>query len=118
MPSQEAIRYFFSAVNKRDFHEMEGLLRPDAALYFPKTEPLLGKDRILRFFKILFRQYPELVFDVKDIITQGDRAAVHWTNRGTSRKKEPYENEGVTLLEWKEDGILFMSDFFKDTEKF
>jgi hypothetical protein len=64
------------------------------------------------------RQYPELVFDVKGIIVEGERAAVHWTNRGTSRKKEPYENEGVTLLEWEQDGFRFMSDFFKDTEEF
>jgi hypothetical protein len=66
----------------------------------------------------MFRQFPELVFDVKSIIIQGEQAAVHWTNRGTSRKGEPYANEGVTLLEWEEDGIRFMSDFFKDTEKF
>jgi uncharacterized protein (TIGR02246 family) len=118
MLSQETIREFFAAVNARNAGEMGNLLRPDAAFYFPKTEPLQGKDRILRFFKILFRQYPKLVFDVKTIIVQGERAAVHWTNRGTSRKKEPYENEGVTLLEWEEDGFWFMSDFFKNTEKF
>lgn len=118
MPSQDTIRGFFAAVNTRNSDEMGNFLRPDAEFLFPKTEPLVGKDRILRFFKILFRQYPELVFDVKSVIIQDQRAAVHWTNRGTSRGKELYENEGVTLLEWEGDGIRFMSDFFKDTEKF
>jgi ketosteroid isomerase-like protein len=118
MLRRETIHKFFTAVNARSVDEMSGLLRSDAAFYFPKTDPLLGKDRILRFFKILFRQFPELVFDVNDIIVEADRAAVHWTNRGTNRKKEPYANEGVTLLEWKEDGFSFLSDFFKDTKKF
>jgi len=101
MLSRETIRGFFTAVNTRSVDEMGSLLRPDAVFDFPKTEPFRGKDRILRFFGILFRRYPELIFDVKGIIVEGDRAAVHWTNRGTSRKKEPYENEGVTLLEWR-----------------
>ena len=34
-----------------------------------------------------------------------------------SKKQEPYENEGVTLLELNGDAIISISDFFKDTEK-
>ena len=118
MVSESTIRGFFAAVNARDIDAMSGMLRPEAEFYFPKTEPLMGRDRILRFFRILFRQFPELLFEIECVILQGERAAVHWTNRGTSRKGEPYENEGVTLLEWEEDGFRSMSDFFKNTEKF
>jgi hypothetical protein len=35
-----------------------------------------------------------------------------------SRREEPYENEGVTILEMEAGRIRFISDFFKDTEKF
>ncbi|MBW1802852.1 MAG: nuclear transport factor 2 family protein, partial [Deltaproteobacteria bacterium] len=81
--------------------------------------PGVKVDRIdVRFFNILFRRYPELDFDVRRKIIQGHMAAVHWTNRGMSKKQEPYENEGVTLLELKGDEITFMSNFFKDTDKF
>ena len=78
---------------------------------------MVGKDRILKFLKIFFRQYPELIFTVERVIRQGDQAAVHWTNRGSNRRKEPYENEGVTILEIKNGKIVYLSDFFKNTEK-
>jgi hypothetical protein len=37
---------------------------------------------------------------------QGDQAAVHWTNQGMNRHKEPYQNEGVTILEIAGNMIL------------
>ena len=109
---------FFDSLNRRDLEGMEGLFTEGAEFYFPKTQPLIGRDRIIRFFKILFRQYPELSFRIHRTIVEGDRAAVHWTNQGRSKKGEAYENEGVTIFEEKEGLIAFMSDFFKDTGKF
>jgi len=50
------------------------------------------------------------------VIQQDDKAAVHWTNQGMNRRKEPYQNEGVTILEMQDGKIRFISDFFKDTE--
>ncbi|MBL7212038.1 MAG: nuclear transport factor 2 family protein [Desulfobacteraceae bacterium] len=109
---------FFELVNSRDLRRLAGLLTDTAEFYFPKTRPLIGKERILRFFGILFRQYPELVFEIQRTIVQGPWAAVHWTNRGANRRQEPYENEGVTILEMEGSKVKFISDFFKDTEKF
>ena len=118
MPGKQLFHKFFEVLNHRDTKEMKVLLGPDAQFYFPKTRPLTGRDRILKFINILFRQYPKLTFKVQRIILQGDRAAVHWTNQGETRRKEPYQNEGVTILEMQDGKISFISDFFKDTEKF
>ena len=118
MSEQQSIAYFFDLVNKRDLGKLEDLLTENAEFYFPKTQPLSGKKQIIRFFKILFRQYPELKFRIQKKIIQGQTAAVHWTNRGVSRKNEHYENEGVTILEMEGAKISFISDFFKDSEKF
>jgi ketosteroid isomerase-like protein len=115
MIDKNAVAGFFDLVNSRDLHAMQDMLTERTEFYFPKTQPLIGKERIIRFFKILFRQYPELVFQVQRIIIQEHAAAVHWINRGTSRKGEPYENEGVTLLEMEGGRLTFISDFFKDT---
>ena len=109
---------FFDALNSRDFHRMEELLLADAKLLFPKTQPLIGRDRIIKFLRLLFRQYPRLVFSVQHIIRQENLMAVHWSNHGENRHGEPYENEGVTLLEIQDNRIGFISDFFKNTEKF
>ncbi len=108
---------FFQVLNEHDLVEADNLLAPQAELFFPKAQPMVGKDRILKFLKIFFRQYPELVFTVKRVIRQGDQAAVHWTNRGADRRKEPYENEGATILEMRNGKIVYISDFFKDTSK-
>jgi ketosteroid isomerase-like protein len=109
---------FFDCMSQRKQSQLENLLSDSAEFYFPKTQPLLGKDRILKFFKFLWRQYPELTFEIQRVVLQGQTAAVHWTNRGMSRKGDPYENEGVTLLEIKDDKIVYISDFFKDTGLF
>jgi ketosteroid isomerase-like protein len=113
----QTIEKFFQVFNNRDLDGMGALLHSNASFYFPKTQPLLGKDRILKFLKILFRQYPELSFNVARVIRQGNHAAAHWTNRGINRRQELYENEGVTIFEMEEGKIIFISDFFKDTEK-
>jgi ketosteroid isomerase-like protein len=117
MSEDQTFLKFFQVLNEQDLVEANNLLAPQAELFFPKTQPMVGKDRILKFLKIFFRQYPELIFTAKRVIRQGDQAAVHWTNRGISRRKEPYENEGVTILEMEKGKIVYISDFFKDTEK-
>ena len=118
MAEELTIDQFFELVNTRDLNMLEQLLTEDAEFYFPKTRPLLGKKQIIRFFRILFRQYPELVFQVQRKIVQRGSAAVHWVNRGANQRGEPYNNEGVTLLEMETGRITFISDFFKDTGKF
>ncbi|MBE9543505.1 MAG: nuclear transport factor 2 family protein [Proteobacteria bacterium] len=117
MPDDRTFLKFFEILNDRDLDKADNLLDSRTEFFFPKTQPIIGKDRILKFLKIFFRQYPELVFTVLRVIHQGDLAAVHWTNRGINRRKEPYENEGVTIMEIKEGKISYISDFFKNTEK-
>ena len=118
MEKEVSGKRFFQALNERDFEIMETLLAADAELHFPKTQTLVGKQRIMKFLRLLFRQYPQLVFTIHRIIQQDDFMVVHWSNRGRNRHAEPYENEGITLIELSGRRIRFISDFFKDTEKF
>ena len=118
MLDEKTIRQFFDLINQRDLVTLIDLLAEDSEFYFPKTQPLLGRERILKFFKLLFRQYPKLTFSVQRIIIQENLVAVHWKNLGVTRKDVPYENEGVTLLESEGDTIRWISDFFKDTSIF
>jgi ketosteroid isomerase-like protein len=118
MNAEKISAEFFTCFNKRDLERLRALLDENAHLYFPKTQPLLSPNRILKFLHVLFHRYPELCFTVHRTIVQGNRAAVHWTNRGKNRRGEPYENEGMSLLEFAEGKISLISDFFKDTGKF
>lgn len=118
MPDEQIVQKFFEVFNNRDTEKMATLLNSNAEFFFPKTRPLIGKDRILKFLGILFRQYPQLTFTIQRVIKQGQQAAVHWTNQGFNRHKESYQNEGVTILEMQNGKISYISDFFKNTEKF
>ena len=118
MSDQRLIHEFFDVFNHRDLSKMGKVLTENAELHFPKTQPLIGEKRIFKFLNILFRQYPELVFKIRHVIQQDEWAAVHWTNQGKNRRKGPYQNEGVTLMEIQDGRIKFISDFFKDTERF
>jgi ketosteroid isomerase-like protein len=116
MSDIQLIHEYFDVFNHRDLSKMGNVLTADAELNFPNTQPLIGEKRIFKFLNILFRQYPDLVFKIQRVILQGDWAAVHWTNQGLNRRKEPYRNEGVTLLEMQAGKIKFISDFFKNTD--
>jgi ketosteroid isomerase-like protein len=117
MTENDPFLMFFQVLNDRDLETADTLLDPRAELFFPKTKPIIGKERILKFLKILFRSYSELTFSIQRVIHEGNQAAVHWIDRGVNRKNEPYENEGVTILELKMGKIVFISDFFKNTEQ-
>jgi ketosteroid isomerase-like protein len=116
--NETMIRQFFSAFNAGDIETMRSMMTEKTVLYFPKTEPLAGAERICKFLMILLKRIPKLNFSIHRVIIQDHRAAVHWTNEGVSRKNDPYENEGMTLFEEENGKFVFISDFFKDTEKF
>lgn len=118
MFEERAINAFFEAISCKDIGRLESDLSGDAVFRFPKTEDLLGRERILKFFRLLFRRYPRLSFEVKAILREGDCAAVHWTNQGQDRRGEDYANEGVTWMKWRDGKLVFISDFFKNTEAF
>ena len=109
---------FFEWLNQRNTAAMGSVLTEETTLYFPKTQPLVGRDRITRFFKILFKQYPELFFDVKQTICDQNRGAILWENLGKNRRGELYQNEGVTIMEITDGKVVLISDFLKDTEIF
>ena len=59
--------------------------------------------------------FPELEFNITEVITQTERACVVWTNRGKDIQGNPYANAGVTLFHFRDGKISFISDYFKDT---
>ena len=108
-------KIIFDTFNNRDISELERYLAEDAVFDFPGTEVIRGPKRILLFFKILFRKYPRLKFQILDILVDGDRACAVWSNDGEDSKGNPYNNRGVTIVRVKDGKIVFISDYFKDT---
>jgi hypothetical protein len=44
-------------------------------------------------------------------IIQENKAAIHWKNRALKRNQDPYDKEGLTIIETEEDQICSTSDF-------
>ncbi len=105
----------FTAMNSRDISIIEPYLAEHAVFDFPGAGCISGRKRILLFFKVLFRKYPRLTFTVDDIIAEGDRACVVWSNEGEDHKGSSYQNRGITLVRIQDEHIIFISDYFKDT---
>ena len=116
--SKHFLSMLFAGMNQKKLENLSESLADDAVFHFPRTAPLEGKKRILSFLKILFRKYPNLTFSVGRMTGDDTFGAAEWTNHGDSKTGEHYENAGVTFLEVKDGKIVYISDTFKDTEKF
>jgi ketosteroid isomerase-like protein len=108
-------RTFFDAMNERDFTDLDRHLAPDVAFDFPGAGDINGSRRMLLFLKVLFRKYARLMFTVQEVLADGERACVVWTNEGKTAEGEPYCNSGVTVMHFSGGRIVALSDYFKDT---
>lgn len=105
----------FAALNKREFSDVQPFLSDDIVLNFPGVGDVSGTKRVLVFMKSLLRKFPELNFIVGDVISEGEKVVVIWTNTGKKITGEDYTNSGNTLFHFSEGKIMLISDYFKDT---
>ena len=113
--NKELAQSIFVALNSRNLATLEQYLSENARFDFPGVGTIEGRKKVVVFLKVLFRQYPRLVFAVEDIIAEGGQACAVWTNQGEDKKGNAYQNRGITLVRFSEGKIIFISDYFKDT---
>lgn len=102
-------------MNNRDLSLLEKNLSCDAIFDFPGTGRLHGARNIMIFLKVLFRKYPRLIFTIDEIIQDENSIAVVWHNEGETVSHKAYKNRGVTVIHIRDEKIVFISDYFKDT---
>ena len=103
----------------------EAMLREFPAgfeLYFPglpaQRSPRYNLEQTLKLYARIFNLYPDLSFEVKDILVRGwpnnTRVAVEWTSRATQKDGLPLLNQGVHIfhLRW---GKVIRLEIFCDT---
>jgi len=96
MPSDVAriARRFIQAWNAGHREVVDALAAPDLVVsyaHFP--EPIHGPDAFKQMLADTHRHFPDLEIDTHDVIARDNRAAVHWTYRGTFQAGEMF---GVT----------------------
>jgi ketosteroid isomerase-like protein len=112
---QEPAVQVIKAMNQKDCDSFEQLITEEVAFDFPGAGRMEGKRRTPLLLKSILRKYPELQFEVSEIIASGDRACAVWTNRGEASDGTPYHNSGMILLYRTEGRIRFIGDYIKDT---
>lgn len=112
---EDMARSIFTAMNTRNFSELESRITEDVVFDFPGAGRLEGNKRVLIFLKALLRKYPKLTFTVSEVLIDTQRACAVWTNEGENTEGIPYANSGITLIHFTNNKICFISDYFKDT---
>ena len=90
--------YFEELTNKQNVDFADQLFTSDIAFYDPAIVPdgqALGIPEVKQFFKVFFKVFPDVHFEINDFFTEGNKAAIRFTWTGTHRT----EFLGVELKE-------------------
>lgn len=112
---KEQAAIIFQAMNEKDFTLFQQNLAEKFSFHFPGLGLVEGQRKTIFLLRALLRKYPVLRFSIDEVIGEGNRACVVWTNEGQDDAGNPYSNSGITLFHFKENKISFISDYFKDT---
>lgn len=118
--SRELVEKFMVDLESRDVERLRPWFHDESVLWMPPVGKIEGARRILAAFRIIFRGYSDLHWNVTNIMDAGNRRFVYETDSwGTIGKSTPYKNHILTIIDFDEHGrIVFLSDYFKDTAIF
>ena len=117
-----AVSDYFEALARRDIEAMAALWAPDGTDHIAGQVDAVGPNGVREYFTELFAAFPDFALEERSTVTEGDRAAVHWTATGTHLGPlwgvEPtgarVELEGVDVLEVR-DGLIVRNDAVPDS---
>jgi len=80
-------RYFDEVANKDNLDLADEIFARDYLHHDPANpdpRPMVGSQAVKDHLTSLKGAFPDLVFDIDDIVTEGDGIVVRWTARGTN----------------------------------
>jgi steroid delta-isomerase-like uncharacterized protein len=78
-----ARRIYEEVINKRDLELLDELVAPDYVEHDPLPGQGTGIDGIRDRYRMLIKGL-DPTFTIEDMITEGDKVVVRWTNNGTN----------------------------------
>lgn len=100
--------------NSHDSKKLTSFYAPDfEGIDIAQSQSYKGSDGLAEMLGRYFSAFPDLRFEVEDIIVEGERAAVSWTSRGTHLGKimnipptgRAINVRGITILKFAEDQV-------------
>ena len=116
MDKLELTKFIFEAMSENKTNELLQYLDTNVKLDFPGIGEISGDRMVARVLGIILKKYSFLKFTIDKIVHENDSYCVFWHNKGQLKdNNENYENVGITLVEFADDKIKLLSDYFKDT---
>jgi steroid delta-isomerase-like uncharacterized protein len=76
---------FFEAINGHDLSRYSELLSPDFRSDQPGAAALMNEEQNNAYTQVFIDAFPDLNFDIRQTIAQGDFVAVNWVASGTHK---------------------------------
>ncbi|MGR6914288.1 nuclear transport factor 2 family protein [[Actinomadura] parvosata] len=105
------IRRLYELIDEGNVPALAGLFHPDAVYHRPGYAPLRGREEIARFYRE-DRVIREGAHTLGDIITDGDRTAVHGDFTGVLRDGTEVTHRFAEFFEHDPDGLLLRRETF------
>jgi steroid delta-isomerase-like uncharacterized protein len=117
----EAVRKYFEALGRRDVEAAAALWAPDGEEHIAGQVDSVGPAGVRAYFDELFAAFPDFALTVRSMVSEGERAAVHWTATGThlgslwgvAPTGARVDFEGIDMLQVS-DGLIVRNDAVPD----
>jgi predicted ester cyclase len=109
---EEIARSYFDAVGRRDVEGMIDHWEPGGIGHLHGIAELRAPEGYREWFGNLFQAFPDMAFEVLEVIVEGDKAAVHWRATGTFTGDVRFEGLAATgaSVEMRGCDVLTISD--------
>ena len=125
--AREVVAEYFDAIRDQDMDRAVTQWKPGSIDHLSGFDDLIAPDGIRDWFNGLFAAVPDFRLEVRSMVAEGNRVAVHWHATGTfdgSQKFEGFtpngraiELEGCDVLE-VEDGKVVRNDAYSNGMEF
>ena len=107
-------------LNSLEIDNLKKWFDEESKIWIPPMKEIQGGNRILAFFRSMFRKYSHIEWEAAEVFSIGDERFFYETiSHGTIKNKGVYNNNICTIIQFAENGtIKYLSDYFKDTNTF
>jgi ketosteroid isomerase-like protein len=117
-PAESLAREFFAAIDDRDPVRLEATLSAHASFRaLPHQAPVRPATEIVAYFGAVVSSYPAARWEVTDVISQGDKAAVLFVVREPSRRLGlDLISEQLAIFRFAEGKIVSVVGYYDSAE--
>jgi ketosteroid isomerase-like protein len=118
LSAEELGREFFAALDARDPHRLRATLADHASFRaLPHQQPVRLADEILAYFGNVVSSYPNARWEVSDVISDGERAAVQILIREPSERwGREVISEQITVIRSSNNRIVSITGYYDSAE--